>query len=402
MDKQRFHDMDWLRVLAFMLLMFYHVGMLFVGWDFHVMNAEKMVALQPVMIFMNQWRLPLLFAISGAGTWFALRRRTLARYAGERTQRLLLPLIFGMLFIVPPQIYVEYVLKGKISPGYWDFQMSVFNWVPYPEGGSLSWHHLWFVVYLFVFSLCAIPFFGYLRTGQGRAVLGRFRRFLARQPLSLLALVLPLAAVNMSMNWRWPETHGLIDDPAALLRYFVFFWLGFLVMGDVPIRQAVRKNRHWFLIATAVVFVPERLMVYNLSQDSVWFYLGYHWLRSCYGWFAILTVTGYAAQYLTRSSRFLSYANEAVYPYYILHQSVMMVLAFYIVPLSWPTPVKFMAVLAGMFLGTGLVHEFLIRRFNLIRPLFGMKMKTGTSKKYRESREGAQTKTWIANLQQGE
>jgi len=401
-DKQRFHDMDWLRVLAFLLLMFYHVGMIFVGWDFHLMNHEKMVILQPVMIFMNQWRLPLLFAISGAGTWFALRRRSLGRYAGERTRRLFLPLAFGMLFVVPPQIYVEYVMNGQISPDYWAFQKSVFHFVPYPDGGMFSWHHLWFVVYLFVYSLAAIPIFGFLRTPRGENALARVRKYLAEHPGWLLALVIPLAAVNMGMNWRWPETHGLVDDPAALLRYFVFFWLGYLVMGDVPIREAVRKKRQVFIVVTALVFVLERLMVYNLSHDGLGFYLGYHWLRSCYSWFAILTIMGYAAQYLTRPSRFLRYANEAVYPYYILHQTVMLVLAFYVVPLSWPAWVKFVVIAVGMFAGTGLIYEGMIRRFNLIRPLFGLKMKAKPQNIGLGLKEGKQQVPWpTSNLQQG-
>jgi len=375
MEKQRYHDMDWLRVGAFFLLMLYHCGMIFVGWDFHIMNPQVLEEIQPPMIFLNQWRLPLLFAISGAGTWFALRRRTLSQFAGERTLRLFLPLCFGMIFIIPPQIYVEYRMKGVVDPGYWDFQLDVLKFVPYPDGGMFSWHHLWFVVYLFVFSLAAVPLFKYLRSDSGERKLTALRTWLAGSPWRLMAMATPMAAVYLSMDWRWGETHGLIDDPAALTRYFTVFLLGFVVMGNVDIRQQAVQSRKIFLIALALVFVPQRWMVYNLSQGHWSFYVFYQIFKSCYCWFMILTLVGYSAKYLTRGNRFLTYANEAVYPYYILHQSVMLVLAYWIVPLSWNPLAKFVVILLGMFGISGLIYEGLIRRFSLIRPLFGLRIK---------------------------
>lgn len=374
MKHRRYYDMDWLRVLAFFLLMFYHVAMIFVGWDFHMVNEQTLEEIAPVMIFMNQWRLSLLFAISGAGTWFALRRRSLTQFAGERTQRLLLPIIFGMLVIVPPQIYVEYVTRGRIEPGYLAFQASVFDLIPYPEG-SLSWHHLWFVVYLFVFSIVAIPMFKYLRSARGAAQLEAFRQRLANSPMLLLSLALPLTVVTVSMTWRWPETHALLDDFASLARYFTVFWLGFLVMGSVAIRQRAIQSRQVFLICTALVFVSENILVYYFFQQSMAFYIIYYVLRSCYCWFAILTMVGYAARYLDFSNRFLRYANQAVYPFYILHQSVMLILAYFILPMDLGPVPKFLLILFGMFAISGLIYEFLIRRFALIRPLFGLKIK---------------------------
>ena len=393
MDYRRYHDMDWLRVLAFMLLMFYHVGMIFVGWEFHLRNPQEIEELQPVMIFMNQWRLPLLFAISGAGTWFALRRRSLPQFAGERTRRLLLPLAFGMFLIVPPQVYVEYVVQGRIEPGYLAFQGSVFEMVPYPDG-SFSWHHLWFVAYLFVFSILALPIFKFLRGRSGAALLEGFRNRLAASPALLLSLALPLALVSVSMTWRWPETHALTDDFAALARYFLLFWLGFIVMGYVPIRERAVKSRKLFLICTALVFVPQRILVYNFSHEGIPIYVIYQTLRSFYCWFAILTMIGYAAKYLDFSNRFLRYANQAVYPYYILHQTVMMILAYWILPMRLSAVTKFLAILLGMFLISGLIYEFLIRRFSLIRPLFGLKMR-GESKSPIENEQHYGSQTYL-------
>jgi len=375
MKQERLYDLDWLRVLAFICLMGYHAGMVFVGWDFHLMNEQKLTVLKPVMVFLNQWRLPLLFAISGAGTWFAIGRRSVAGFAAERSKRLLLPLIFGMFFIIPPQIYVEYLAKGRIAPGYWDFQRTVFQMVPYPEGGAFSWHHLWFVVYLYVFVLVSIPCLFFLRRARGAALLQKLRDRLSRRSVFLLLSALPLILINVGMNWAWPETHGLIDDPAALLRYLLLFWLGLIVMASPEIRKKVRQERAFFLFASAAAFVGQRILVAQLTQSDVFNYVTYHTLGSCYCWFAILTILGYASRYLTRGSRLLTYANEAVYPFYILHQSVMMVITYLVLPYGWNPWVKFCIILLGMFAITALLYELVIRRLSLLRPLFGMKAK---------------------------
>ena len=103
----RRHDLDWLRVLVFALLIFYHVGMFFVPWDFHIKNNSIHNWLTYPMWFLNQWRLPILFVISGMGTYYALQKRTGKEFALERIKKLYIPLTFGMLFIIPPQVYLE-------------------------------------------------------------------------------------------------------------------------------------------------------------------------------------------------------------------------------------------------------------------------------------------------------
>jgi glucans biosynthesis protein C len=63
-------DLDWIRIIAFGFLIFYHVGMLFVPWDFHVKSAHIVPGLEPLMLTLNPWRLFLLFLVSGAATRF--------------------------------------------------------------------------------------------------------------------------------------------------------------------------------------------------------------------------------------------------------------------------------------------------------------------------------------------
>ncbi len=107
MDGERRHDLNWLRVIAILLLLYFHTGMIFTAeWDWHIKNPETSHLVLEVNYFFSRWRMALLFLIAGIGTHYALRRRSAGEYAGERTKRLLVPVLFGMLVIVPPQIYV--------------------------------------------------------------------------------------------------------------------------------------------------------------------------------------------------------------------------------------------------------------------------------------------------------
>src|SRR5690606_7184264 len=141
----RRHDLDWLRVLAILLLVYFHTGMIFAAeWDWHIKNPETSRLVLEINYFMSRWRMPLLLMISGIGTSFALRRRTAGEYLRERTGRLLVPVVFGVLVIVPPQIYLERIADGAAYTSFLDFYLEVFTTGPYPEG-NLSYHHLWFV-----------------------------------------------------------------------------------------------------------------------------------------------------------------------------------------------------------------------------------------------------------------
>ncbi len=163
---QRYDFLDWLRVIAIFALLFFHTGMLFVGWGWHITNAETIPSLQLPMDLAHRLRMPLLFVIAGAGMWYALQRRTIASFTGERTLRLLVPVIAGMLLIVPPQVFVERVAHGDWHGGYLQFMTErVFQFRPYPAG-DFSWHHLWFIVYLFAYVLLLLPLMAWWRQAK--------------------------------------------------------------------------------------------------------------------------------------------------------------------------------------------------------------------------------------------
>ncbi len=368
----RRYELDWLRVIAFGLLIFYHTGMIFVSWDFHIKNYETSLTMEIFMTLVNRWRLPLLFLVSGAGSYFALGKRTMNAFALERTKRLLIPLIFGMLVIVPPQIYFEHLQKGSHQT-FLDFYSSVFNFVPYPVG-SLSWHHMWFIAYLFVFSLICIPVFRFLRSDKGAQWLDSLEVKLSGAKVFLL--LLPAYLLNLLLDPFFPTTHDLLHDWANFTVSLYIFIIGYILASREKIMDSVCEQRRIALIGgilfTSIHFILWFANIYAtipnphlnaIIQITANFFMGS---------FMLLAVLGYARKFLTMPSKFLSYANRAVYPFYILHQTVIICVGYYIIKQEWGVWPKFFFISEATFVITLVLYE-IIKRVAVLRLLFGVK-----------------------------
>lgn len=368
----RRYDLDNLRVIAFGLLIFYHVGMVFVPWPNHIKDIKTYEGFVFPMLFLNQWRLSILFVISGMGTYFAMSRRSGSQLAKERLKRLLIPLLFGMAFIVPPQVYFEWLDKGIFEGNYLEFYMDRSFWRPYPEGGAISWHHLWFILYLLIFSLITIPGFQYLRKNP-EALLIRKLQSLSGSTFGLYIFIVPLFIYEQYLSPEFPSTHALIGDWYNLVNYGTFFIFGFLLISLKDVFwQSVMNNRKLYLTFGLAAF-PLLMVLWFATGD----FQGKSYISSFVKvfnlWSWILTIFGYGSAYLNKPSRFLKYANESVYPLYILHQTVIVVLCYYMKHTGWGLVLKFSLMILGTFGFSLLIYEFGIRRYKWIRPLFGLK-----------------------------
>ncbi|MDO6470929.1 acyltransferase family protein [Maribacter sp. 1_MG-2023] len=369
----RRHDLDWLRVLVFGLLIFYHVGMFFVPWGFHIKNNVTYNWLTYPMWFLNQWRLPILFVISGMGTYYALQKRKGVQFTLERLKRLGLPLIFGMICVIPPQIYFERLDKNQFTGNYFDFWPSqLFNGV-YPEG-NFSWHHLWFLPYLLVFSIILIPLFFYLKNHPKNKFISWMKRITFR-PIGLYIFIIPLYFIEALIEPLFPVTHALIDDWFTFINCIVLFFFGFVLISiKDTFWSTVERYRKHFLIAGILSF-GIMLFITHQYEDSFMRHYIEAFFKVANLWSWVLTLFGFSATYLNRKSNLLSYANEAVYPFYILHQTIMIVIGYYLIELDWSLAVKSSIMILGTFILSWLFYEFLIRRCKYIRPLFGLKKK---------------------------
>ncbi len=374
-NSQRRNDLDWLRLIAIFILLFFHTGMWFNQWGWHVKNNETTVSFQYWMIWLHQWRMPLLLFISGAGTYLALGKRTPGQFAKERVTRLFVPLVFGMFVIVPPQIYYEHI---KDYDSYWDFYKTVFNFVPYPKG-SFSWHHLWFVAYLLVFSLVLIPFLRFVRSPKSEKFKEKINGWLS-SPAGLLFLpsLIMLLTQAILRPWFLDEKHDF-TDLAFIIFYMSFFFFGILCYSDSRIWNSMVSNRKHFLLATILILFPFYTLYFHFrdlitlpwSDDTV------ETLFDITGiflsWFTIITLIGFGQQYLNRPHPWLKYVNEGLYPFYILHQTVIIVIGYYICQLPWGIQGKFWTIAFLTLVSCLLIFFLLIRPFRLMRFLFGMK-----------------------------
>lgn len=376
MDKERLYEIDWLRVIAFFLLIFFHTGMFFVPWDFHFKNNQTSELFELWMTPLNQFRLPLLFMISGMGSFFVLSHRYTGGFFKERSIRLLIPLIFGMLVIIPPQIYYEHQFKGANYATYFDFYGKVFEFVPYPKG-SFSWHHLWYILYIFVYSVISLPLLKYLKSNGSNSFKNRVLNFFSK-PKRIYLTALPLLAVYYGMAWLFPTTHTLWGDWYNLTFSFVFFLYGIIIISVKGLWDLIEKQRKTSLVIAVFPFLVLWLFVWGptfevMDEETTLFFFIYGALKITFitGW--LLAVLGYSRKFFSKSNKILSYSTEAVYPLYILHQSVMMIFGYYIIRWQMSIPAKFVLVILVTFGGSILIYELLIKKFGVMRVLFGLK-----------------------------
>ncbi|PRX56510.1 acyltransferase family protein [Flagellimonas meridianipacifica] len=368
----RRHDLDWLRVIVFALLILYHVGMFFVPWGWHIKNNEIYEWLRWPMLFLNQWRLPILFVISGMGTYYALGKRSTGKFVLERYLRLGIPLAVGMLLIVPPQVYFERLANGAFQGSYFEYYTSIAFKGIYPEG-NLSWHHLWFLPYLFLFSLLLAPLFVYLRN-HDTAMIKNIGRIM-NTSLGMYVFIVPLYFIEVLVEPFFPVNHALIGDWFTISFYIVLFFSGFILIatGDVFWINLNNVKKKALYIGSGAFLTL--LFIWLFLEDStlVHFIEGFVKVVNLWSW--ILVLFAYAVDYLNKPSKLLAYSNRAVYPFYILHQTITVGIAYYLMDLKWGFWSKASVLVIGTFGLSWLVYHFIILQIPLIQPLFGVKRK---------------------------
>ena len=358
---QRYDFLDWLRVIAILALVFFHTGMIFVGWGWHIVNSETIASLEVPMDIAHRLRMPLLFVIAGAGMWFALQRRTAGGLLRERTLRLLLPLLIGMFLIVPPQIYYERLLRGQWSGGYLGFFWTrVLEFHPYPAG-DFSWHHLWFILYLYVYVLLLLPALLWWKRQAAKVKPGWW----------LFALALPLGINEALLRPLFPESHNLVHDWYLFNHYLLLTAYGYLIASLPGSWSWLSERRAGSLLAGITVLIVVKLLfsLHVVHSDTVPDALA----ANLFTWLWVLVFVGYGYRYLSFANPLLRWAREASYPFYILHQTIIVVIGYFVIQTSWTPWTKYLVIVALTMAACLALYEGCIRRFAPLRFAFGLK-----------------------------
>ena len=371
----RLYFLDWLRIAAFGLLVLYHVGMYYVSWDWHVKSPFASTALEPLMLLTAPWRLCLLFLISGAASSLMLKKAQVG-FLRQRSWRLLLPLLVGVFIIVPPQAYFEAAQKFAYRGSYLDFMgLYLQAYAGFCKGSEClalpTWNHLWFVAYLWLYTLLL-----WALNRVAPKALDAAAAWLARTLTAPLLIVLPvlwLALARLLLLDRFPSTHALVDDFYNHALYGSLFAVGALCArapGIWPRLAALRWQAlpvallGWLLLALYVSHFKASDPPDALRQAQRVLYATIQWC-------AVVAALGFAHRHWNADHRWRRYAVEAVFPVYILHQTLIVLLSQALLPLQWQPAAEGPVLVLATF-GLSIAGFEAVRRVALLRPAFGL------------------------------
>lgn len=349
MATTRRYDIDWLRVIAIGMLLIYHTAIGFQSWGImigFITNAKTWESLWAPMSMLNVWRIPFLFFVSGMGIHFAIQNRNWKQLVRERAIRIGLPFLFGMFIIVPITVYIsqyhyQWGLKYTPNPG-----------------------HLWFLGNILVYVLILSPVFFYLKKYEDDKLTFWLKRLLG-SPIGILLVVVSFIAEVLLVKPSLFEMYAMTWHGFYLGLLAFFFGFCFVLSGDT-FWEMILKWR-WLAISVAVGLYAYRLFLipmaapnYRLAIESV---------------FWIITIFAFGYKYLNKPSKTLNYLSDAAYPVYIVHMIFLFLGSILIFPLNIPVSIQYILVLLFTGVGCFTTYEFVIRRINIVRPLFGLKMK---------------------------
>jgi hypothetical protein len=411
---ERRREVDWTRILLVLGLNFFHTARIFDLMPFYVKNEQTSIAMMALVGFASQWGMPLFFFIAGMATNYSLRHRTAGEFVAERCKRLLMPLLFGIVVIVPPQLYYNALTNPDYAESYGQFYPKFFRVVftldfpqfikADPAVGFFETAHLWFLYYLFIFSLLVLPLLVYLKKSSGRDLIARLAAWMKR-PFAIFSLALPIILIEVALpvagvgGWN-------------RYAYIPFLMNGHLFAADKRFSASASQHRLIALVcAVLTLFAFFALSVFTWQahidpsrgfalQNILW-----RFCKAFCAWCWILAIWGFTHSYKTaqdsqtqediapavtgkdfqpqlaqqkRSTfwdRTLLYANEAALPFYIIHQTPIVLIGFYVVKWQMAMSLKYLIINVASLIVTWLLYDLFVRRMALTRFLFGMKPK---------------------------
>jgi Predicted acyltransferases len=392
---ERRYDIDWLRVLAMMMVFFFHCARFFGGGGWHLKNPGEESLIATLFIgLLDLWIMPLFFLLSGAGSWYALKSRTGGQYLLERIKRILIPLYgIGVFIITIPQVYFEAVTNEGYTGTLWEglplYLHNIFTSPPNFDDlffFNVFLGHLWFLQYLFLISLLVLPLLLYLRSERGQRFIAKLAGLCGRWG-GMLMFLMPLAAVRIAfIHFFKGQEHSW----AHFLYFTLFFVIGFIIPADERFTVGIRKIG-WVCLALGIIGAAVEgafifILKYNYSnlyhaggEPFSLTYALFNTVMSIASWSWVVFIFSLGAKYLNSSGRMLPHANEAVLPFYILHQTVILCVGWFVIRWNIGDLLKYLIIAVCSFTIIMIFYEGLVRPFNIVRFLFGMRPKKKSS-----------------------
>lgn len=373
----RRYDIDALRSLAFLLLILYHVAMFYVAdWGWHIKSIYQSELIKFPMILVNQWRMPLLFLVSGLACSFLLRKLSPSEFLKSRTLRLLVPFIVGCILVIPPQAYLQAKANGSLAANFDDMNYLQFLWHYFTFQGwpanafdgaeyGFTWNHLWFIPYIATYTILLVPIRKLLPAAKLEASFNK---------IGMASLI--LVPVLIQIAWKIITddkdiNHTFFADTYAHGIYFTFFVIGYLLADQEHLWSIIVKLR-WFALGVGIVtyiFLLSLWWVFHqIPARDV--FIGV--TASFNQWFWLLAGLGWAATLLNHPYQWIKYINDRVYPWYIFHQTIIIIAAYYLSMQALGGIVESFLVTLITVLGCWL-STVIIAKSKTLKVLFGMK-----------------------------
>ncbi len=371
----RQYYIDWLRIVATLSIFLFHNSRAFDYGDWHIKNAQTSIIATQFVEFMNIWMMPLFFVLSGASVFFSLRSRDGGSFLKERFFRIIVPwLLTGVFLMAPPQVYLERISHGQFDGNFFQFFPHYFDGF-YGFGGNFAWMgmHIWYLMMLSIFSVLMLPLF--LKRAQRGISPAQSLAIKLSKPWLLPLLWIPvgiMALLSGVVGLEWTEQMGSWDA----LSYATFFLLGYLLFASPDLQEVINKKGHRFLLAAVVFSAVHLILKYYIKPD---FYDDIDMrLLATWGW--IIGLLWLGGRFLNFTNRFLSHVNEMVLPFYILHQTVIVIVAYFVLQTELAIPFKYGITVAISFILIVILYELLVSRVGFVRYLFGMKKQLSPAK----------------------
>lgn len=383
----RRYDIDRLRVFAVLMVFLHHCNCIFaVGDDYHLQNSEQFMAFNHVVAVFETWLMPFFFLLSGAGSAYALKHRTWSAYVWDRTKRLLVPLYtVGMLLFAVPIYYWQEITRGNFAGSYLEFYPYYFDKFLGKGFFSLSFSlsHLWFLYSLFFMSVILLPLMIYLKGDGGKKIIGRLGTLCLRRG-GVFIFIIPIwllksfLGITFNSNFNWPEQ----------FHYMLYFLFGYVMIGDKRFEESFKRDwslgifiafSGYAIMVVALTMAPEIMEMIKTGNYSLPGLLFVSAMTTLICWGIVIALLGLGAKYLNYNSPALGYANEAVLPFYIMHHTAIIGVAFYVIQTGWPVWMKYSMIALPAFALILGAYEILVRRWNPVRVLFGMRLKNAAT-----------------------
>lgn len=376
--RERRHDIDWLRVIIILLVLIFHTALMFTNVGFHLNNEDKSFSLMILAGWLDSWFMPLFFLIAGFSNYFNLNKRSIRDYIINRTYRILIPVyITGLFFILFSVFYFEaytyYNFRGSLIdliPIYFE-RFRIFNVaspaglipLPYPS-------HMWFLQFLILISIISIPLIKVAESKIGKKVI----QFITNGKRIYIFLV-PLFIIRVTLRSFFEGEHNWAD----FVEFVIYYLIGYIFASNPSFKKRIEQKSISHLILGLLAFgfghgLIMQLWGYNYPSGEGFSlkYVSFQFFFTIcrYSW--ILFMLSIASKYLNFTNKILMYCKEAVFPFYIIHKTVMLSIAWFILSLSLGVFTKFISIIILSLVGIMLIYEFIIRRFNVLRILCGM------------------------------